>query len=101
MKKILPILGMVGALSVVSFGATPAQFGGKVGKDCTFKGKRLWGNIKIVENFPDIRVKIIRNFPDLRVKKVTSFPSRCGEWKIVNNLPDIRVQYVNIFPGVP
>ena len=38
-----------------------------VDKTCSFKGKKLYGKIKFVDNFPDIKIKIVENFPDLKV----------------------------------
>jgi hypothetical protein len=84
----------------------------KVGSNCTLKGKQLWGKVKIVDSFPDIKIQIVKSFPDLKVKKVTSHPDGCGEWKFVKSFPDIKVQivtsfpdikvkYVTSFPGVP
>ena len=86
--------------------------GGAVGPDCSFKGKKLHGKVKVVTNFPDIKVKVVSNFADLHVKKVENFPDTCGKWKIVenfedfkvqfvDNFPDIKIKYVDNFPGVP
>ena len=85
---------------------------GKIGKRCTFKGKKLWGKVKIVTSFPDFKVKVVGSFPDLKVKKVTSFPDKCGKWKFVKSFPDFKIKfvksfpdfkikYVSSFPGVP
>jgi hypothetical protein len=71
-----------------------------VGKDCTWKGKKLYGKIKFVENFPDIKVKFVENFPDLKVKLVQNFPDDCGKWQIVENFPDLKVQIVENFPDI-
>lgn len=68
--------------------------------NCTYKGKKLYGRVQIVENFPDIKVKIVSDFPNLQVKQVTAFASRCGEWQIVESFPDIRVQIVDAFPDI-
>ncbi len=69
-------------------------------KNCTYHGMKLYGKIKIVENFPDIKVKIVENFPDLKVKLVSSFPDQCGEWQMVENFPDLKVQIVENFPDI-
>jgi len=86
---------------------------GKINKsNCTYKGKRLYGKVKAVSSFPDIKVQVVNSFPDLKVKKVSSFASRCGEWKFVSSFPDLKIQfvnsfgdikikYVNSFPGLP
>jgi hypothetical protein len=77
--------------------AVPA---GAVGKDCTFKGKRLFGKVQIVKSFPDLKVQQVTSFPDLKVQKVTSFPDKCGKWQFVDSFPDLKIQYVTSFPDV-
>jgi len=86
--------------------------GGKVGSDCTLKGKRLYGKFKKVDSFPDLKVQIVDAFPDLKVQMVDAFPDKCGKWKMVDAFPDVKIQfvtsfpdlkikYVNAFPGLP
>lgn len=93
----------------VSAGSASAQ---PVGKDCTFKGRKLWGKVQIVTSSPDIKVQVVNSFPDLKVLKVGSFPDSCGKWQTVTSFPDLKIQlvtsfpdikimYVNSFPGVP
>lgn len=83
-----------------------------VSKDGYFKGIRLAGKVKVVENFGNIKVQVVNSFPDLKVKVVDNFPNKIGEWKFVDNFadftiqyvknfPDIKIQFVNNFPGVP
>lgn len=67
---------------------------------CMFKGKKLYGKIKIVTSFPDIKVKVVESFPDLKVKIVDSFPDSCGEWKMVESFPDTKIQFVESFPDI-
>lgn len=67
---------------------------------CSFKGKALYGRVKVVSSFPDVRVKKVQSFPDLRVKQVDSFPDSCGKWKMVDSFPDFTVQFVDSFPDV-
>ena len=92
---------------------------GAVSKDGYFKGIRLAGKVKVVENFANIKVQVVNSFPDLKVKTVDlkvktveNFPNKIGEWKFVENFPDftiqyvtsfpdIKIQFVNNFPGVP
>jgi hypothetical protein len=71
-----------------------------VDKNCCFNGRKLYGKIKFVENFPDIKIKIVENFPDLKVKLVDNFPDECGKWQIVENFPDLKVQIVENFPDI-
>ena len=40
---------------------------------CSFQGKKLYGKVKVVESFPDVRIKLVTSFPDLKVKTVESF----------------------------
>ncbi len=75
--------------------ATPL---GAVSKDCTFKGKKMYGKVQIVKSFPDFKVQRVTSFPDLKVQKVTSFPDKCGKWQFVESFPDFKVQFVDSFP---
>lgn len=84
----------------------------KVGKDCSFKGKRLWGKVQFVSSGADLKIELVTAFADLKVLKVTAFPDSCGKWQTVTAYPDLKVQvvtaysdlkvqYVTAFPGVP
>ena len=68
----------------------------------TVKGKTypLYGKVKIVESFPDIKVQIVSSFEDLDVKLVESFPDDCGKVKIVESFPDVKVKIVESFPDI-
>lgn len=68
--------------------------------NCTFKGFKLYGKIKVVESFPDVKVKVVESFPDLKVKVVESFPDDCGKWKFVESFPDTKIKFVESFPDV-
>jgi len=72
----------------------------KIEEDCTFNGHNLYGKIKFVESFPDIKIKVVNSFPDIKVQLVESFPDGCGKWKIVENFPDLKVQIVESFPDI-
>lgn len=100
------------AAIVLLLGAGSALAGDKVGKDCTFGGKKLWGKVQFVKSGGDVKVEVVKSFPDLKVMKVTSFPDACGKWQevssfpdlkvqLVTSFPDIKIQYVSSFPGVP
>ena len=67
---------------------------------CTFKGKKLFGKIQVVESFPDIKVQIVTAFPDLQVKIVDAFPDSCGEWQMTDSFPDLKIQFVESFPDI-
>ncbi|NJK33380.1 MAG: hypothetical protein HC927_13815 [Deltaproteobacteria bacterium] len=78
----------------------PAGTGNVDTSTCSFRGKRLFGKVKVVDSFPDIRVRAVASFPDLKVKKVDSFADECGEWQFVDSFPDFTIQYVDSFPDV-
>lgn len=67
---------------------------------CTYKGFKLYGKIKIVDAFPDIKIKIVESFPDLKVQVVDNWPDDCGKWKFVDSFPDLKVQFVESFPDI-
>ncbi|MCP4873446.1 MAG: hypothetical protein GY898_32555 [Proteobacteria bacterium] len=58
----------------------------------------LFGKIKYVEHFPDVKVQVVEHFPDIKVKVVEHFPDDPGEWKMVEHFPDYEVQIVEHFP---
>lgn len=53
-------------LAVILFLNSSLLFGGNVGSDCTFKGKKLYGKVQFVTSFPDIKVQIVTSFPDVK-----------------------------------
>ena len=67
---------------------------------CSYQGKPLYGRVKFVESFQDIKVKVVTTSPDLRVKMVTNPTSRCGEWEIVEFLPSLKVQFVETLSDI-
>ena len=74
-------------------------------ENCTFTNKdgktfNLYGKVKIVQSFPDIKVQIVDSFEDLDVKIVESFPDQCGKVKLVESFPDVKIQIVNSFPDI-
>ncbi len=98
--------------AILLFACAVAQAEAKINPDCRFQGKKLFGKVKIVESFPDLKVKVVSSFPDLKVKWVQSFPERCGLWQpeesfpdlkiqFVENFPDLKVMFVDSFPGLP
>lgn len=103
MKKLLLLLLML-AIGIGAF----AQDKKPVGidkKNCTYTNKdgktfNLYGKVKIVESFPDIKVQIVESFPDIEVKLVESFPDDCCKFKLVESFPDVKVQIVNSFPDI-
>lgn len=108
MRGVTRVLAAGLLLGAVS-GESAAQ---TVGKDCTFKGRKLYGKVQVVTSSPDIKVQIVNSFPDLKIMNVGSFPDSCGKWQMVTSWPDLKIQfvtsfpdikvmYVNSFPGVP
>jgi len=97
MKKIiLPIIA-ISAVFLLSFTLVADS---PLTKDCKCKDFKMYGKVKFVNNFPDVKVKFVENFPDLKVKYVENFPDDCGEWQIVENFPDVKVQIVENFPDL-
>ncbi len=119
MKKLFFTLLFAAVLSAISASAQKIDIGKFVidKNVCTITDKEsgktfnLYGNIEIVDSFPDICVKIVDSFEDLDVKIVEGTPSRCCEFckvdsfrdirvKIVTSFPDITVKLVDSFPGI-
>lgn len=98
------VFGSFGFLSTyrenVTGGSSRTVHVGIVSDSCTFKQFQLYGRVKFVESFPDIKIKIVNSFPDLRVKIVEIFPDECGKWKIVESFPDLKVKVVESFPDI-
>jgi hypothetical protein len=84
----------------VAMDSNEAGTGNLDAKTCSFRDKRLFGKVKIVESFPDVRVKVVSSFADLKVKQVESFADECGEWQFVESFPDFTIQYVDSFADV-
>jgi hypothetical protein len=68
--------------------------------NCYYKGIKLWGKVKFVTSFPDIKIQYVESFPDIKVKFVTSFPDKCGLWQTTESFPDFKVQIVTSFPDI-
>lgn len=67
---------------------------------CEYKGIKLYGKVKFVTSFPDVKIKYVTSFPDIKVQFVSSFPDKCGKWKKVSSFPDFKVQVVSSFPDL-
>ena len=72
----------------------------EVSPNCTYKGIKLYGKVKVVESFPDIEIKIVNSFPDLKVMEVNSFADSCGKWEFVDSFEDFSVKFVDSFPEI-
>lgn len=64
------------------------------------KGIKLYGKVKVVERFADLKVQVVKNFPDLKVKRVKHFANDIGEWQFVSHGEDFTIQYVDKFPDL-
>ena len=78
MKKVL-ILALFVLLSLPMLAQSKDKKPGLNKENCTFVTKdgktfNLYGKVKIVESFPDVKVQIVNSFPDIKVKIVESFP---------------------------
>ena len=73
-------------------------------ENCTItkdgKTYKLYGKVKIVDSFEDIKVKIVDSFEDVDIKIVDAFEDSCGKVKIVDSFEDIKIKIVNSFEGV-
>ena len=84
--------------------ATPVSKDGIDKEHCTFtkdgKTFRLYGKVRIVDNFEDIRVRIVDNFEDVRVRLVENFEDECGRVRVVDNFEDVKVRIVDNFEDI-
>ena len=71
---------------------------------CTFtkdgKTFRLYGKVRIVENFEDVRVRLVDNFEDVRIRLVDNFEDDCGRVRLVDNFEDVKVKIVDNFEDI-
>ena len=96
-RFLLLALAFAGCTAAYGEGLESAPMG-KVDGACTLKGKKLYGDVKVVDSFPDFEVKVVDSFADLHVKRVDSFPDACGRWRYVDSFPDFTIKYVDSFP---
>ena len=62
---------------------------------CTYKGKRLYGNVRVVDYSADFEVRLIQYGADLDVKIEAYSANHCGEWHFVNAGEDFTVRFVD------
>lgn len=77
----------------------------KIDKDnCTMtkdgETYKLYGKVKIVDSFEDIKVKIVDSFEDVDIKIVDAFEDSCCKVKLVEHFEDIKVKIVDSFEDV-
>ena len=104
MKKVL-IIAIFALMSFPLLAQSDDKNPGLHKENCTYVTKdgktfNLYGKVKIVEHFPDIKVQIVDSFEDLDVNVVENFPDQCGKVKLVEHFPDVKVQIVNSFPDI-
>ncbi len=61
---------------------------------CSFDGKQLFGKVKFVDSYEDIKIKYVDSNEDIKVEFVNSSPNDCGEWQEVTSYEDIKVKVV-------
>ena len=108
MKKIILIIAVL--IPIFCFAEKPDK------STCSIivNGKTipLYGKVKIVNSFGDVKVQVVTSFPDLKVQNVSSFADQCGKWEFVESFPDftiemvtafpdLKIEFVNSFPGIP
>ena len=64
------------------------------------KTYNLYGKVKIVDSFEDIKVKIVDSFEDADIKIVDAFEDSCGKVKIVEHFEDVKVKIVDSFEDI-
>ena len=73
-------------------------------ENCTItkdgKTYNLYGNVKIVDSFEDIKVKIVDSFEDADIKIVNAYEDSCGKVKIVEYFEDVKVKIVDSFEDI-
>lgn len=96
--------------ALIIFSANISTYAAAVTSDGYCKGIKLWGKVKVVNNFADLKVQVVQSFPDLKVKIVDAFPDSLGKWQFVEygedltiefveSFPDIKIKFVGAFPG--
>ncbi len=70
--------------------------GGRIGQDCTFKGKKLYGRVRIVNVGETFKVRAVSVGEDLRVQTSNMLATTCGRWEIVSIAEDFSVRMVDM-----
>jgi hypothetical protein len=81
----------INLLALLSFGCKSQDINPY---NCTFKGKKLYGKVKIVNSNADFKVRVVDYSEDISIKKTVNNPSSCGEWKFVESSEDFKIQIV-------
>ena len=83
------------AMVITGFAASPALAKEFNAKNCTYNGTPLYGRVKVVDHFADIKVKVVKHWGKLKVQQVNHFADSCGKWQMVKSFPDFTIQFVN------
>ena len=105
MKKNIMVKRILFLLSLIAFSLNAVASDVQIDKEnCTItkdgKTYKLYGKVKIVDCFEDIKVKIVDNFEDVDVKIVENFENSCGKVKIVEHFEDVKVKIVDNFEDI-
>lgn len=101
MKRLFLILALMMALMTASVRAGEVTID-KENCTITKDGKTypLYGKVKIVDSFEDIKVKIVDAFEDADIKIVDAFEDSCGKVKIVEHFEDVKVKIVDSYEDI-
>jgi hypothetical protein len=90
-------LSKIALISLLAVSTT--SFAGNL-SSCSFNGIPLYGKVKVVNAYADIKVQVVNNYSDLDVKLVDHYADSCGKWKFVDNYPDFKVQFVDHYGDI-
>ena len=103
MKQIIILLLLI-------YGTT--NFANPVQKDCMYKGKKLFGKVRIVQYGEDFTVRAVTYSEDFKIQHVSYSQTECGKWqfveygedfkiRFVEYSEDFKVKFVEYSPGLP
>ena len=77
---------VLGIACIALLAVSTASFGGNL-SSCSFNGIPLYGKVKVVDAFADIKVEIVNAFSDLDVQTVDAFADSCGKIAVCRCVP--------------
>jgi hypothetical protein len=86
MKHIIVLI-----LALIGLAFVPADK--PINSDCSCKGIKLWGKVRVVEAHEDFKVRISVH-SDLKVR-ITEHTNKCGEWNFVDTHEDFSIRFVD------
>ena len=63
----------------------------------TFK---LYGKVRIVDSFEDIKVRLVDSFEDVDIRLVNGFEGSCGKVRLVDSFEEVKVRIVDSFEDI-